>query len=81
MIFAITSLFKIVPGGLVPNEDKGSLIVMNTLPSASSITRTIDHAHLLGSYAEQDKNIDLYALITGYDLISGSLRKMHLLCL
>ena len=75
MIFAITSLFKIVPSGLVPNEDKGSLIVMNTLPSASSIARTIDHGHLLGNSVEQDKNVDLYALMAGYDLVSGSLRE------
>lgn len=75
MIFAITSLFKIVPSGLVPNEDKGSLIVMNTLPSASSIARTIDHGHLLGNLVEQDKNVDLYALMAGYDLVSGSLRE------
>lgn len=75
MIFAITSLFKIVPSGLAPNEDKGSLIVMNTLPSASSIARTIDHGHLLGNSVEQDKNVDLYALIAGYDLVSDSLRE------
>ncbi|NLK65876.1 MAG: multidrug efflux RND transporter permease subunit [Campylobacteraceae bacterium] len=75
MIFATASLFKIVPTGLVPNEDKGGLISINQLPSAASIDRTTAHGMEVMGIALQDESIRTTGLMAGYDLLSGSLRE------
>lgn len=75
ILFAIVSLMKMVPSGLVPNEDKGSLMVINQLPSASSISRTKEHGEHIFNIASKNENMDSVGLLAGYDLFAGTLRE------
>ncbi|PSM52138.1 multidrug efflux system CmeABC, inner membrane drug transporter CmeB [Campylobacter blaseri] len=75
MMFGVFTLFQSIPSGLVPSEDKGSLMIINTLPSATSITKTTKHGEGLYQIAKQDENIQTIGVMSGYDVISGSLRE------
>lgn len=75
VVFLTSVMFKAVPGGLVPNEDKGSLMVINQLPSAAAINRTLSHGVELQNSIADEKEIDSTGLMAGYDLLSGNLRE------
>lgn len=72
---AMVYLFKITPTGLVPNEDKGSIMGAVTLPPAASLNRTMDDLEFLRKLSLEDKNIIDIGLISGYDLIGSTPRE------
>lgn len=71
LIFFIIVLFKIVPGGFVPEEDNGYLMVHLQLPDASSLERTIGVCDQVNKILSETKEIENYTTIAGYNLISG----------
>ncbi|MSN95729.1 multidrug efflux RND transporter permease subunit [Campylobacter sp. FMV-PI01] len=75
MIYGIYTLMKVIPGGLVPNEDKGALMVINQLPSASSIELTKSHGKNLVDITMSEENVESAGLMAGYDLVAGTLRE------
>ncbi|MCI6988999.1 MAG: multidrug efflux RND transporter permease subunit [Campylobacter sp.] len=75
LVFSAFTLLKTLPGGLVPDEDKGAVMVITTLPSAASLQRTIDNTNKIAQMVLQDENVEMIAIMAGYDILSGSLRE------
>lgn len=74
-MFATYGLFKATPSGLVPNEDKGSVLAMVNLPSAMSLKKTQADMEFIASVAKQDPRVKNVAEVAGYDMIAGALRE------
>lgn len=71
IIVFVIMLFKVVPGGFVPEEDNGYFMVHLQLPDASSLQRTEEVCKKIDKILSENKNIDNYTTIAGYNLISG----------
>lgn len=67
----VVILFKVVPGGFVPEEDNGYFMVHIQLPDASSLQRTEEVCRKIDRLLSENKDIDNYTTIAGYNLISG----------
>ena len=72
VIAAIVMLFKIVPGGLVPNEDLGNLLMAYSMPEASSLPRTEKFTAAVGEKIEENPNVEDVLTINGYNMLSSS---------
>ena len=72
VIAAIIILFKIVPGGLVPNEDLGNLLMAYSMPEASSLPRTEKFTAAVGDKIEKNPNVADVLTINGYNMLSSS---------
>ena len=72
VIACILWLFKIVPGGLVPSEDLGTLLVSYAMPEATSLPYTEKLTSNIGSQIREDKNVSDILTINGYNMLSSS---------
>ena len=72
VIAAIIMLFKVVPGGLVPNEDLGNLLMAYSMPEASSLPRTEKFTAAVGEKIEENPNVEDVLTINGYNMLSSS---------
>lgn len=74
LLVAIVVLFRIVPGGLVPQEDQGYVFAAAELPAAASLQRTQGVMDRLGEEAlEYDDTADVVAF-SGMDLLSDGMK-------
>lgn len=74
LIGAIVGLFRVVPGGFVPEEDQGYVFAAVEMPPASSLGRTIDVMDRLGERAgEYGETADVIAF-SGMDLLSEGMK-------
>ncbi len=71
IIVLIIGLFRIVPGGFVPEEDNGYFMVHIQLPDASSLQRTQEVCKKVEEILSEVEEIDNYTTIAGYNLVSG----------
>ena len=69
---AILFLFKIIPGGLVPNEDQGSLLVAYQTPPASSLSRTEEFTNKVSEVIGKNPEVTSVLTINGFDMLSSS---------
>lgn len=72
VVAGILGLFKIVPGGLVPNEDQGSLLVAYQTPRASSLPRTEDFTKQVSDEIMKNPNVTDVLTINGFDMLSSA---------
>lgn len=72
IVFLIIVLFKIVPGGFVPEEDNGYFMVSVTLPSASSLQRTDEVSKKIDNILSKEESIEYYTSIPGYNIITSA---------
>lgn len=72
VIAAIILMFKIIPGGLVPNEDQGNLLMAYNMPEASSLSRTANFTGKVSEMVRQDKNVEDVLTINGFNMLSSS---------
>ncbi len=72
IIFAIFALFKIIPGGLVPNEDQGNLLMAYSMPEASSLSRTTKFTDKVSEMVMKDPNVEGLLTINGFNMLSSS---------
>ncbi|MWV62858.1 multidrug efflux RND transporter permease subunit [Helicobacter saguini] len=63
-----------LPTGLVPAEDKGSMMSFIQLPPASALSRTIDTGKQALSILESNPNIQSNFFIAGFDFLAGAQR-------
>ncbi|MFO8128843.1 MAG: multidrug efflux RND transporter permease subunit [Bacteroidales bacterium] len=63
---------KILPGGFIPEEDQGYLLVNVQLPDAASLQRSDKIAREIEILLEKFDAIDHVTTATGYSLLSGS---------
>lgn len=75
MMFAVVKLFDIVPKGLVPDEDKGTNIVIVSLPPGATIERTKAVMKDMISTIKDNENIEEVVSLMGYDMFAGTLRE------
>lgn len=72
VIGATWSLFQIVPGQLVPSEDKGNIIAMAMLPDGASLSRTEETMAALDKISSSIPEVQDTISLSGLDLISGT---------
>lgn len=69
---AIGLLFMRIPGGLVPNEDQGALLMSYMMPPASSLPRTENLTKSIISQIEKNPNVKDVLTVNGYNMLSGT---------
>ncbi len=72
VIALIVWLFMVIPGGLVPNEDQGSLLMAYSMPPASSLSRTSQLTADVSKDISENPNVADVLTINGFDMLSGS---------
>ncbi len=78
MIAAIVWLNKIIPTGLVPNEDQGYTLGMAILPDGASIERTKRVAKVATDYTSKFEGVVAPACIIGLDITTISVKSNYL---
>src|SRR6187399_864207 len=72
LVYAIVVLVKQIPGGFVPEEDQGYILINALLPDAASLERT-DAVMKKGEAIMAANNaIEGYNTITGFSLLTGA---------
>lgn len=74
IVISAWQIFERVPSGLVPAEDKGSMIVAMQLPPASSLSRTVEVRDYVTQTLLANPNIDGVMALAGYDLLASTAR-------
>jgi HAE1 family hydrophobic/amphiphilic exporter-1 len=72
LIFATVSLVQRIPGGFVPEEDQGYLLVNALLPDAASLERTDAVMKKAEAIMAKNEAIEGFNTITGYSLLTGA---------
>lgn len=72
VIAFIILLFRIVPSGLVPNEDLGNLLMAYSMPEASSLPRTAKFTDKVSAMVRDNPNVADVLTINGYNMLSSS---------
>jgi hydrophobe/amphiphile efflux-1 (HAE1) family protein len=72
LVFVIASLFRSIPTGFVPDEDKGAVFMQVVLPEAASQERTAAVLAQVEQIARAIPGVDSVVGVTGYDLLSGT---------
>lgn len=74
ILLATWGLFMKLPTGLVPDEDKGSLMAFIQLPPASALSRTTAEGMRALEILQNNPNVKSASLIAGYDMQSSAAR-------
>lgn len=77
MIVAIAWLLKVVPGGLVPNEDQGYILGMTILDDGASQHRTTAVTEVLSNFVLKQPSVSHVATINGIDISSMSVKSNY----
>ena len=77
MVVAIVWLLKVVPGGLVPNEDQGYILGMAILADGASQHRTTAVTDTLTDFVLKDPSVDGIATINGLDITSMAVKSNY----
>ena len=77
MLVAIVWLLKVVPGGLVPNEDQGYILGMAILADGASQHRTTAITDTLTDFVLKDPSVDGIATINGLDITSMAVKSNY----
>ncbi len=72
LIFVIVTLVRHIPGGFVPEEDQGFLLVNALLPDAASLERTDAVMKKAEKILKADESVDGYNAISGFSLLTGA---------
>ncbi|PZT47363.1 multidrug efflux RND transporter permease subunit [Helicobacter valdiviensis] len=67
-------IFKQVPTGLVPSEDKGILLVSMKLPPATALSKTTNTASFMEQTVRSNPNVEAVMALAGYDMLSSAVR-------
>ena len=72
ILFGIMHFFKVIPTGLVPNEDMGNLLMAYDMPPASSLSRTTAFTDKVSAMVKADPNVESIMTINGFNMLSSS---------
>ncbi len=72
LIYATVVLVRQIPGGFVPEEDQGYIMVNAQLPDAASLERTDAAMKKAEQILEKNKAIDGFNTISGYSLLTSA---------
>jgi hydrophobe/amphiphile efflux-1 (HAE1) family protein len=72
LVIATGGLFRTVPTGFVPDEDKGAVFMQVVLPDAASQERTAEVLQQVEQITKAVPGVDAVVSVSGFDLISGT---------
>jgi HAE1 family hydrophobic/amphiphilic exporter-1 len=72
LVYVIVVLVKNIPGGFVPEEDQGYLLVNALLPDAASLERTDAVMKRVEKVLQENEAIEGFNTISGYSLLTGA---------
>jgi HAE1 family hydrophobic/amphiphilic exporter-1 len=72
LIFVIVALVQRIPGGFVPEEDQGYIMVNAQLPDAASLERTDAVMRKAEAILEKNEAIEGFNTISGYSLLTSA---------
>jgi len=72
LIYATVMLVQRIPGGFVPEEDQGYILVNTLLPDAASLERTDAVMRKAEAILEKNEAVEGFNTITGYSLLTGA---------
>ena len=72
MLVLMAVLFRALPGGFIPDEDKGYFVMAAQLPDASSIQRTEEVVRQIEDMVLADSSVRYVASLVGLDLLTFS---------
>jgi HAE1 family hydrophobic/amphiphilic exporter-1 len=72
LMFVIVSLVRNIPGGFVPEEDQGFLLVNALLPDAASLERTDAVMRKVEAVLKKNEGVEGYNTISGFSLLTGA---------
>jgi hydrophobic/amphiphilic exporter-1 (mainly G- bacteria), HAE1 family len=72
LIYVIVVLVRHIPGGFVPEEDQGYIMVNAQLPDASSLERTDAAMKKAEAILEKNEAIEGFNTISGYSLLTSA---------
>ena len=73
VIFLMSGLFGMVPGGFVPEEDQGYFLVNVQLPDAASLERTDVITAQIEDILNNTEGVDSVTAVAGFSLLTSSL--------
>ena len=73
VVFGLVALGRILPGGFMPSEDMGYLMVNIQLPDAASLQRSDVVTRKIEKIIEKHDEVEFITAATGFSLISGSM--------
>jgi len=71
VIATTVMLFRVVPGGFVPEEDQGGVISSIVLPDAASVQRTAATGAQFRQQIAKNPAVEHVTVIAGYDIVGG----------
>jgi hydrophobic/amphiphilic exporter-1 (mainly G- bacteria), HAE1 family len=72
LVAMIVVLGRRIPGGFIPEEDQGYLLVNVLLPDAASLERTDAVMRKAEAVLEKNEGIEGFNTITGYSMLTGA---------
>ena len=72
MFGIIFGMFKLIPGGLVPQEDMGNLMMAYDMPAAASLQRTEKMTEKVSDMLLANPNVESLTTVNGFNILSGS---------
>ena len=72
LVYVTVMLVQRIPGGFVPEEDQGYLLVNALLPDAASLERTDAVMRKVEAILEKNEAVEGFNTITGYSLLTGA---------
>jgi HAE1 family hydrophobic/amphiphilic exporter-1 len=72
LVYATIVLVRNIPGGFVPEEDQGYLLVNALLPDAASLERTDAVMRKAEAILKDNEAVDGFNTISGYSLLTGA---------
>jgi hydrophobic/amphiphilic exporter-1 (mainly G- bacteria), HAE1 family len=72
LVWAILALAKQIPGGFVPEEDQGYIMVNAQLPDAASLERTDAVMRKAEAILEKTDGVEGFNTISGYSLLTSA---------
>ncbi len=72
LCYVTFALVQRIPGGFIPEEDQGYLLVNTLLPDAASLERTDAVMRKVEAILEKNEAVEGFNTITGYSLLTGA---------
>jgi HAE1 family hydrophobic/amphiphilic exporter-1 len=72
LVWVTITLVRAIPGGFVPEEDQGYLVVNALLPDAASLERTDAVMRKAEAVLKRTDGVEGYNTITGFSLLTGA---------
>jgi HAE1 family hydrophobic/amphiphilic exporter-1 len=72
LVVGLVLLFRVVPGGFVPEEDQGYVLAAVQLPDAASLERTEDVMGKIEKIIAEIDAVQSYTTISGFSMLTGT---------